>query len=75
MKFLAPALVIFSLVCLTGPDGFAVWISTEQVVSVLHPTKDECAAGSKAKVTFGNGAAVCVLEERKAIVDKLNEAK
>lgn len=73
MKFIAPLLVISSLVCLTAPDGFAVWLQKDQIVSILHPVSGDCAQGAKTKVTLGNGTTVCVQEERRDIVKKVQE--
>ena len=74
MKIIAPLLVLYSLVCLTSPDGFAVWVEKAQVVSVLRPAGD-CHPWAKSKVTLGNGTTVCVQEERKDVVKKIDEAQ
>lgn len=74
MKFIAPILVLYSLVCLTSPDGFGVWLEKNQIVSVLRPVGD-CAPGSQTKVTLGNGTSVCVSESRKDVVKKIEDAK
>lgn len=73
MKYLAPFLILFGLVCLTAPDGFAVWVEKSQVVSILHPVGGECPDGAKAKVTLGNGTQVCVRNERKDIAKMLQD--
>lgn len=75
MHFIAPALLILSLVCVTSPEGFGIWLQKEQIVSILHPEDGECHPGAKTKVTLGNGTSVCVREERKAVVKKVEEAK
>lgn len=74
MRFIAPLLIIFSLVCLTAPDGFAVWVEKDAVVSVLRPT-GECHPWAKTKVTLSNGTSMCVQEERKDVVKKIDDAK
>lgn len=75
MTYLAPLLLLLSLMCLTSPDGFGIWLQKDQVVSILHPADGECTPGAKAKVTLGNGTSVCVQEDRKAIVKKMGEDK
>lgn len=75
MRFIAPALVMFSLVCLTSPDGFGAWLQKEQIVSILHPVDGDCAPGAKTKVTLSNGTSVCVQEDRKVVVKKVEGAK
>jgi hypothetical protein len=73
MTYVAPLLILLGLVCLTAPDGFAIWVEKSQVVSILHPVDGECPAGAKAKVTLGNGTQVCVRDERKDIAKMLQD--
>ena len=73
MKIIAPFLLILSLVCLTSPDGFAVWVEKAQVVSVFRAIG--CPASANTQVSLGNGLAVCVQEDRKTVVKKIEEAK
>lgn len=75
MRFLAPILLVFSLVCLTSPDGFAVWLNKDQIVSVHRPVDGECSPAAKSRIGLGNGNAVCVQEERSTIVKKVDGAK
>lgn len=75
MKIIAPILLLYSLVCLTSPDGFGVWLQKEQIVSILRPTTSDCAPGSQTKVTMGNGTSVCVSESRKDVVKKIEDAR
>jgi hypothetical protein len=75
MHFIAPALVLFSMVCLTVPNsGHGVWLSKDQIVSILHGEHD-CAKGANAKVTLGNGTFACVQETPQQVLKKLDEAK
>ena len=74
MKYLAPILLVYGLVCLTSPDGFGVWLEKSQIVSILRPVSD-CAAGAQAKVTMGNGTVVCVSEDRNTVVKKIEATK
>jgi hypothetical protein len=71
MKFLAPALTVFSMVCFTDPRGFAFWADRNQVVSVSRPA-GECALPSKARVTLGNGTFVCIQETVKEALQRLD---
>lgn len=75
MKYLAPILLILSLtmVCLTDPQGFAVWIERQQVVSVTHPI--DCTKEAHAKVATGNGTFFCVQETVKDALMKLDGSK
>lgn len=72
MKYLAPILVLGSLLCLTSPDGAAMWLQREHIVSILRPTGD-CAPGSQTKITMVNGNTVCVSEDRKIVVKRVEE--
>jgi hypothetical protein len=71
MKFLAPLLVLFSLVCLTSPDGQAVWVAREQVVTV-GPNR-ECTPAAKATLLLSNGSILCVRETVPEAHAKLEE--
>lgn len=71
MKFAAPILVVFGLVCLTDPNGHDAWLVPSQVVTVVHPAGD-CDPRANAKVTLGNGAFVCVRESVKNALSKLD---
>lgn len=73
MKYLAPLMVVFSMVCLTDPSGFAVWVERNQVVSVTHPI--DCTKDAHAKVSTGNGTFFCVQESVKDALSKLDAAK
>jgi hypothetical protein len=74
MKIIAPLLLLYSLVCLTSPDGFATWVEKNAVVSILRPAGD-CHPWAKSKVTLSNGSTVCVQEDRKDVVKKIEDAK
>jgi len=56
MHFLAPVLLIFSLVlaCFTAPDGNGVWVDPHQILSVTHAT--DGAPGANAKISTSNGS-------------------
>lgn len=73
MKYLAPALLVFSMVCLTDPNGFGVWIERNQIVSVAHPI--DCTKGANAKVSLGNGTFFCVQETIKDALIKLDASR
>lgn len=68
MRFLAPMLVLFSLICLTDPVGMKVWVMKEQITSVIPAAA--CGAGSNAKVNTGD-TFLCVRETVQEVVDKL----
>lgn len=72
MKIIAPMLVLYSLLCLTAPDGSAVWLDAHQIVSLLR-SHDDCAAGAKTKVTLSNGTIACVQETQKEVLTKLGQ--
>ena len=72
MNIIAPFLVILSFVCLTSPDGFAVWLNKDQIVSIHRPVDGECTATAKSRIALGNGNAVCVQEERATVVKKID---
>lgn len=71
MKFAAPALLVFSMVCFTDPRGFAFWADRNQVVSVSKPA-GECAATANSRVTLGNGTFVCIQETVKEALQRLD---
>lgn len=75
MKWIAPLLLIWSLVmvCLTDPQGFAVWIERQQVVSVTHPI--DCTKDAHAKIATGNGTFFCVQETVKDALTKLEGSR
>lgn len=73
MKYLAPLLVAFSMVCFTDPEGFAVWLDRNQIVSVSHPR--DCTAAAQSKVTAANGTFFCIRETIKDALVKLDGAK
>lgn len=68
MKWLAPLLVLFSLISLTDPTGLRVWIVREQVTSVSPPTS--CVESAKSRVNTGD-TFFCVRETAQQVVDKL----
>ncbi len=70
MKYLAPMLVLYSMVCLTDPQGFAVWIDRQQVVSVSRSV--DCAPAANAKISTGNGTFLCVRETVQQAVAKFD---
>lgn len=70
MKIIAPLLVIYAMMCFTDPDGFAVWIDRQQVVSVARP--HDCVHGANAKISTGNGTFVCVREGVREAIDRLD---
>ena len=70
MKFLAPALVVFSMVCFTDPNGFGVWVERSQVVTVSHPVG--CTPLARTKVELGNGTFVCITETVKEALQRLD---
>lgn len=72
MKFLAPALTVFSMICFTDPNGFGVWVENNQVVSVAHPV--DCTPKAQAKVTLGNGTFVCIQETVKEALQRLDKS-
>lgn len=74
MRYIAPLLVLYGLVCLTSPDGAGVWLERNQIVSIVRPVGD-CAVGAQTKITLGNGSAVCVSEAIKDVVKKIDDAK
>lgn len=59
MKYLAPLLVIWSLIALTDPTGLRVWIAKEQVTAITPPT--DCGLNARAKVRTGD-TFLCVQE-------------
>lgn len=71
MTYVAPLLVIFSLVmaCLTDPQGFAVWVSKDQVTSVSRAV--DGVPNAKSRVTTSNGS-LYVQEPVADVVKKLN---
>lgn len=74
MKYLAPALLVFSFACFTSPDGAAIWLQQEHVVAILRPAGD-CAPGAQTKITLANGNIVCVSEDRNTVVKRIDDAK
>jgi hypothetical protein len=73
MKYLAPLLVLYGMVCFTAPDGFAVWVQKDQVVSVSRAR--ECSVAAGAKLSTSNGTFLCVREGVAEAVRKLDAAK
>jgi hypothetical protein len=75
MRLIAPLLILYSMVCLTAPDGVrGIWLQKDQIVSILHG-EEECVKGANTKVTLGNGTSVCVRETPKETLRKIEEAK
>lgn len=70
MTYLAPILIVFSLVCLTAPDGNPVWVTREAVISVGNAA--DCAKGSNAKIGLNQGT-LCVQETPQQVLKKLEE--
>jgi len=74
MKFVAPALILFSMVCLTAPNGVhGIWVQKDQIVSILHA--EGCPDTTNTKVTLGNGTSVCVRETPSEVLKKVEEVK
>lgn len=75
MSYIAPALLLISLVmaCFTDPQGvLGIWISSEQVVSVLHPT--DCTPEAHTKIVTQSGS-FCVLETPQEVLQRLQKSK
>ena len=70
MKYLAPILTLFGLVCLTAPDGNGVWITREQIVTVGHAA--DCGKGANAKLGLSQGT-MCVQETPQQVIKKLDD--
>jgi uncharacterized protein YlzI (FlbEa/FlbD family) len=68
MKYLAPFLILFSLISLTDPNGLKVWVAREQITSVLPPTV--CGPNAHAKVNTGD-TFICVRETVEEVVNRL----
>ena len=75
MQIVAPLLLLYALamVCFTAPDGYAVWVQREQIVSVSRP--HECAAPANAKVSVSNGQFFCVREGVAEALKKIDATK
>lgn len=70
MKFLAPFFVTFALVPFSDPEGNAVHVNKDQVVSVSAPTS--CDARAHAKITFSS-TFQCVRETVEQVIEKLTK--
>jgi hypothetical protein len=71
MKVAAPLLLLASLVmaCFTDPKGTnGIWVSSSQVVSVVHA--ESCAPGANTKINTSYGA-LCVKETPKEVLKRL----
>jgi len=68
MKYLAPILLLFSLIGLTDPMGLRVWVQRDQITSVTPATS--CGANANSKVNTGD-TFLCVRETVQQVVDKL----
>lgn len=71
MKYLAPALVIFSMACFTDPQGIlGIWIERNQVVAVVHAA--DCAPGAATKIVTLSGS-LCVKETPAQVLNRLDQ--
>lgn len=74
MNFLAPTLLMISLVlaCFTDPQGLGVWVSKSEVVAVLHAT--DCAKGANTKIITSSSTSLCVQETPQQVLKLLEES-
>lgn len=70
MKYLAPLLVVFSLVEFTTPNDHSIWVNRDQVVAVTHAASYDCKEGSKTKIIYGVSYS-CVKETPEEVVNRL----
>jgi hypothetical protein len=59
------------MVCLTAPDGTAIYLDKGSIVSLFKSV--DCAKGASTRATLVNGTSVCVQETQKTIVKKVED--
>lgn len=72
MRFLAPMLVVFSLVEFTTPNDNSIWVNRDQVVAVTHAAPYDCKDGANSKIIYGPTFS-CVKETPAEVVEKLTK--
>lgn len=72
MKYLAPALVVFSI--LTDPSGHSIYVARDQVTAIMNPSPLICTQDSHARLLTPSGM-LCIAEEPADARHKLEDAK